>query len=470
MDRATATQQKLQVPAGLEYRLQDVAPCDARETIRRGSALVSDKVGITKAIGHGIYRAQDPSTFSLGIVSTDLSRFAGIYNSGKAGGGGESLEIALAATIGEAAERYCMLFFDQRRMVFGSYRELSEYAVHPDELRLHSKEQIEQWRQTSRSKITYFDEDTKLSWCWGWSLTAEAPRLVPATLVYLEPGHLEAEESIGMNASSGLAAGQSLEAAILSGLYEVVERDAFTMCWLYQKVRRKIRIDDPEILERLTRSFHAADPKVRFDFYDITLDIPIPSVFAVTRRPTEMGPALCVSSVTRLSPRDAMRKVLREVGQALPYLRYLTSHVGDWNPKEDFSDLPTFDHHFLFYLKRPELVEQALAFCDVKEEVALSEMTDRSNGSIKRDIETCIELLRQAGREVIIVDITTPDVREAGFRVVRVVIPGLVPLHGDHSTHYLGVKRLHELPYQLGWNKDGWDPAAGLNKLPHPFP
>lgn len=470
MQPARSRPATLEVPDDLELPIEDVPELDPRETIRRGAALVSEKVGLTKAIGHGIYRAQDPATFAVGIISSDLSRFSAIRNSGKAGGGGESLEIALAATLGEAVERYCMLFYDQRRTVFGTYRELQPWAVHPDELRLHSREQVEQWRaRNPKTRSAYFDEDTSISWAWGWSLTARQPRLVPATLVFLEPSYREGEKAIGVNASSGLAAGLSREQAILSGLYEVVERDAFTMSWLHRRVGRRIVIDDPELRRRLAEDFHADRPEVDLQFYEITLDIPIPSILSVLRRPAEFGPSLCLSSVTRLSPRAAVNKALREMGQSLPYLRYLRQHLKGWEPDERHRDLTSFDHHFLLYSKRPELAEKALAHLgEVDCEVALSAIADRSTGTLGGDVATCVELLRQAGREVIVSDITTADVLEVGFRVVRVVIPGLVPLHGNHNVQFLGVRRLYDLPRQLGWVKPGSEIV--LNHMPHPFP
>lgn len=86
----------------VELELQDVSYTGPLKTIRLATRLVSSKVGLIRSIGGGIHRAQDPRTFALGITAPDLSHYSEILNSAKAGGGGESLEMALAATIGEA--------------------------------------------------------------------------------------------------------------------------------------------------------------------------------------------------------------------------------------------------------------------------------------------------------------------------------------------------------------------------------
>lgn len=447
--------------------LEDVPWGDPRETIRRGKSLISSKVGLIKHIGHGVYRAQDPACFALGMAATDLSRVSPIENTSKSGGGGPTIDVALAATIGETVERYSMLFYDKESMVFGSYRDHEDDAVSPSLLRYYEPSQLATF---DKSNLTYFDEDSTIYWVWGWSLTEQRPRLVPACQVYLNYGYSDGEAVVGRNASSGLAAGLTLEEAILTGVYEVVERDAFTIRWLHRKMSREIEIDDPELTALLRDSFSYEHPSVEIRAFDMTLEAGIPSAWVYMRRPSDFGPALCVGTAARLEAKAAVRKCLFEIGQELPYYRFLLHQLDDWEPREDYTDLVTFDHHCTLYVKRPDLADPALDFCQGLETVPLSSLPNRSTGRALGDIERCVELLGGAGHEVIVVDITTPDVREIGFRVVRVIVPGLVPLHGNHNRPYLGVDRLARIPTKMGWASNGWRADAGTNPFPHPFP
>lgn len=458
----------LDVPEGLRVVLREVAAVDALETLRRASRLISRRVGIIRAVGPGITYAQDPAIFSAGTITSQLSLSQRISNPGKAGGAGETLEVSLAAAIGEAVERYSMLFYDKSQMILAAYRDLQEPAVPPDLLRLHSRQQVEQAQRKGR--LAYFDDESRLRWMWGWSLTHDQARLVPASLVYLGYDSGPEEAAIGSNASTGLAAGLTQEAAILSGLYEVVERDAFAISWLFRQVLRKVLVDDAGLRAKLLSAFDIDRSDVRLDLFDLTLDLPITSILAILRRPAEFGPALCLGAASRLGPRDAVRKSLLELGQGLPYLRTLMAQDKDWVAAEDFSDLTSFDHHLMLYNKKPKMAAEALAFYDSAREELLSSIPDRSTGRLKGDVERCVDLLRQAGHEVIVVDLTTPDLQEAGFSVVRVLVPGLVPLHGDHTLPYLGVARLREVPWRLGWVDRDRDPLATINPLPHPFP
>ncbi|HVF59589.1 MAG TPA: YcaO-like family protein [Thermoanaerobaculia bacterium] len=422
---------------------------------------MSAHAGMIRTLPVGVFRALDPRRLALGILAADSGRFSA-PSASKAGGGGATAVEALAATLGEAVERYCMMVHDRTRIVRGSYRELAEHAVHPDLLRLHARGQAD----AAPHRLTYFDADTCCDWIWCWSLTHERARLVPADLVYVGYRADASRPSIAVNASSGLAAGVTLEEAILSGLYEVIERDAATISWLHRRVQRRIAIDDPALRAQVASDFHTDLPEVELAFFDLTLDIPVPTVFSVMRRPTELGSTLVIAAATRLEPRRAVAKCLDEMGQSIPYFRYLARRLGGWQPRADFSDVTAFDFHCMLYLKRPELAAPALAFCaEIEDEVPLGALADLSTGTVRGDVERCLGALSAAGWEAIVCDITAPDVAQAGFHVVRVLVPGLVPLHGDHNFPYLGVERLHEVPQRLGWGQ-----TAGLNPWPHPYP
>ena len=77
-------------------------------------------------------------------------------------------------------------------------------------------------------------------------------------------------------------------------------------------------------------------------------------------------------------------------------------------------------------------------------------------------------ILGSKGYDVIYVDITAPEIRKYGVKVVKVIIPQLQPLHLDEKYPYLTFKRLYNAPVDMG--------VLGrpkvfkeLNNIPHPF-
>lgn len=453
----------------VELELQDVPYSDPCVTVDKIPRILSSKVGLIQRIQYGQYRAQDPMMLAMGVSSGDLARVSRIYNSPKAGGSGRDIETAIASTIGEAVERYCMYWYDRTDFVAGTYNDFKDDALSPNILRLYSKSQVRS--KPTGINLEYFTNESLINWTWAYSLTRAKPVLVPASFVYLNYEASEGESLIGRNTSTGLAAAATLEEAILSGLNEVIERDTFAIRWLRRKMGSEIHIDDETLNSEIRMRFLTEHPSVDFRLYDITLDIPVPCVLGILRRPLEFGPVVCVASVTRTSPHEAILKCAREIGQGIPYIRYLRDQLADWEPADDHSDVRTFDHHYTLYSKKPELIDRNLAFClETTTHLHLSDFRDVSTDRPLGDIKKLIGMLAEIGHEVVALDITTPDVREVGLRVVRVLVPGLVPLHGNHGFPYLGVRRLYTVPEKLQWATEGWDPAFGINPDPHPFP
>jgi ribosomal protein S12 methylthiotransferase accessory factor len=451
-----------------ELELRDVPASDPWDTIRRGSRLISRKVGLIRRVDETRYQAQDPVVFAAGVLPADFSRCLSGGVAIKAGGAGDTAAMALASAIGEAVERHCACFPDAAETVFGTFRELEEDAVSPDLLRLFSRTQVERFGPNGPD---YFDERSRIGWVHGYSLTERRERLVPASYVYLNyrPGNGEA--NIGGCASTGLAAATTREEAILSALLETVERDAFTLAWMHRRPGRRIEIDNHELKHAVRVRLWADRPSVDVRFFDLTTDVPIPVVLVVMRRQSDCGPLACVGAAARLSPRQAIRKCIQEAGQNFPYLRHLLQSEKDWRPADDFSNLVDFDTHFLTYVKRPDLVPTAFAFFDECEDrVPLSRLPDHATGRLRADLEYCVACLGSAGYEVIVTDITTPEIAEVGFSVVRVIVPGLVPLHGDHRRPFLGVRRVHEPPFSPGTQLARRGSGTELNPFPHPFP
>jgi ribosomal protein S12 methylthiotransferase accessory factor len=90
------------------------------------------------------------------------------------------------------------------------------------------------------------------------------------------------------------------------------------------------------------------------------------------------------------------------------------------------------------------------------------DLTDDLTGMLRR--------LRGHGLDVIVVDQTTPEHRAGGFRCVKVIVPGLLPMTFGHRNRRIhGLPRLFEIPRLLGHRDRALLPGE-VNPYPHPFP
>ena len=84
------------------------------------------------------------------------------------------------------------------------------------------------------------------------------------------------------------------------------------------------------------------------------------------------------------------------------------------------------------------------------------------------DGPSTLRALQQQDLDAIVVDVTLPEVLQAGLRVVRVVVPGLIPLTFGHRYAAKGGPRLYTVPVTLGYASRSLA-EADLNPAPHPF-
>ena len=128
------------------------------------------------------------------------------------------------------------------------------------------------------------------------------------------------EKPLVFETSNGAASHTNLVEAILNGLYEAIERDAFLIMWLK-------RLSMPIIdLKNLPFSF---DESIRLidkfgmslKLVDITNDTNVPTVMAVCYNKSDNYPALIVGSGTHVDPKKAIRKALFEVESPFNSLR-----------------------------------------------------------------------------------------------------------------------------------------------------
>ena len=79
-----------------------------------------------------------------------------------------------------------------------------------------------------------------------------------------------------------------------------------------------------------------------------------------------------------------------------------------------------------------------------------------------------MKMFNREGMNVVVVDITTPDISEVGFFVVKVVISHMQPITGDYNYRRLGGRRLYEMPQKLAFS-DKVVEEADLNRYPFPL-
>jgi ribosomal protein S12 methylthiotransferase accessory factor len=176
---------------------------------------------------------------------------------------------------------------------------------------------------------------------------------------------------------------------------------------------------------------------------DASVFFRVPTAIGVTRCTLAGQPALTVGAASAATGQEAARKALREAFQTRVLAKQLLSALPRGRRALEAHQVRTFDDHALYHALRENSASSA--FLD---------------GGRER---------RHLGVGAYLVDITSPDVRDAGLWVVRVICPELCRLDAPHTARFLGGKRLYHAAYEAGLCARPLS-FADINVDPHPFP
>jgi ribosomal protein S12 methylthiotransferase accessory factor len=378
----------------------------------------------------------------------------------------------------EALERFGgMTPGGRRTVVRASFAEVRDRALDPRTLGLYPSERVAE----PGFGFPPFDADRTCGWVWGYSFGRQEPILVPQGYAYYSTHLTDPDDPLfAFEISNGCALGSCLEEAILFGLLELAERDAFLMTW-YARLPVP-RIDLSSARDRsipLLARVIEANTGYQVLAFDTTMEHGIPSVWAMAVPPPGAEqPALACAAGAHLDPELAASHALCEVGPLLADLinRYPDVRARSRALAGDPSQVVTMDDHCVLYadaeaaarlgfLTAAELSRSFAdiqARCDIADAFRHADLTD--------DLTEVMRRLGQHGLDVIVVNQTTPEHLADGFCCVKIIVPGLLPMtFGHHNRRTHGLPRLLEVPRLLGYRDHALRPDE-INPHPHPFP
>jgi len=266
----------------------------------------------------------------------------------------------------------------------------------------------------------------------------ETEALLPAEFVHFPPP----EESQRPALTTGLGLGNAPSEALLSGLYETVERDASMLAWYstFEPLGLDVRDEAYRTLAR-----RAGAEGLAVDALLLTQDVDVPVVAVAVHREDEW-PRFALGSAASLDAAAAARSALCEAVQNWIELR----DVGRENAGDQQGAIGAY----------ADFPASARAFVDADATVSLADVGPARPPRGTAELDGVLERLADAGLDAYACDLTTRDVASLGFRAVRVLVPDAQPLFLGEP--YFGA-RAEDVPADLGFE-------ARLDREHHPFP
>ncbi|MFV0308733.1 MAG: YcaO-like family protein [Desertimonas sp.] len=440
---------------------------DPRHGAARLAAFSSPYVGIVHRLFEQLHDVDDINVVGVGAQACHSGPLIGEVCNELNGGGAPLSSVATAAAIGETVERYSAAWVDPDRLRLTTASELRATGLDvldPAAFALFSDTQY----ASAGFPFARFTEDTPVLWTQGRRLGGTAaPVLVPAQLVYITGDLGHDDTQVGYATSNGLACASTWEEAVLGGLLEIVERDAFTTAWYS---RLSLPLLDPESDADTASWFrkHVVPTGLDVNLVDLSVLVDAPVVLAVIRNPhTDVAP-LALGAAAATDPTRAVRKAVVEAFQTRTWAKAEQREGAILSPADGFEQVRDFDDHVRMSLHPATIA--ACRFLDASSDRRpLRSVPAVADATPAEAIDDLVGRLATQGVEAATVDVTSPDVVEGGLVVAKTIAPRLHPLDAGYLGRYLGGDRLRHRPAQLGLIPEPLT-DADLNPWPHPFP
>jgi len=358
------------------------------------------------------------------------------------GGCGWSDEAAANACAGEGIERLFAYPLDQDAAIEASHDHwpMAEPAIAPERWVLFHPQQY----QLAGFPFEPLTGSTRCRWVCFREASSGEPYWVPEEFAYLLP-RPGCSHRFCPATSTGLAAGTAGQPVVLRALQEVIERDALLGAWWgtypVEEIDRHAAWG-PEELARLHR------PNLRWRFFRIQSPFSHHVTMVTVEGEDQEGFCHSIGSACRESRRASWIKSTLEAVQGRHYVRHLRQQrAADIRPPA----MHIFADHALHYSLHPDELNRTI-LNQTRQATPPAEVLDESLPVL------CARLKE---RPVLVRNLMPPMLAAQGldWRVAKVVVPGLQPLHGDDRFAHLGG------PLWLPRSLDEW------NAMPtHPFP
>ncbi|MGI5152733.1 TOMM precursor leader peptide-binding protein [Plantactinospora sp. CA-294935] len=404
------------------------------------------------------------------VLPTTSAVTGGVFNRGYAGlldiawsGHANSFADSLRLAYLEGMERYAGTH--RRRPgppLVAAYTEVADRALDPTSCGVYTDETYD-----TDPMVRRFDPSRPIPWVWGHRMRSGEPILVPRRFCF----YLSATDgdNFVLSSSSGCATGGCLEEAILYGLLELIERDAFVLGWYGRERLRRIDLDSCDSAAVRTMVDRARLAGYDVLAFDNRIDLTVPVVTTVAAR-RDGGPGLLsFAAAAHLAPERAVAAALSETLTYIPIKRRTT--LRRWRQlgamAEDYSLVETVhDHADLFGLpEMREYAEDYLVDRPLESMAGLYGTPRPADPDLRQDLQGILDELYGKGYDVIVVDQTTPEQFGMGLRTVCTIVPGLLPIDfGWRRQRALTMPRLERRMRERGGAADG------PRLVPHPFP
>ena len=426
-------------------------------------AIVDPHVGVLHAVTEVRRHPGAPCFFHYAAHLSNTQAFSEYANSGSRGAAAADRETAVTRVVLDAVAGYCSALISEEdgKHSICSANHAPFPCVRPEEFALFSAEQYAQ----PGFPYVPFTGETPLQWSEALDPLTGEPVFIPSAFRFLPYSALvtHGEVLIAPASSAGLACHWETAAAATEAICDVIECDALAIIWQARMSLPQIRVEtlsdaNYDLVSRFERTGGT------ITLLQASLDLGVTTVLAALSRSNPEAPAYVFAAASSLDPNLAVRRSLDMLAHVEQYCQLLWTQMP--RASDDPGEIVDQSDHLNYWCDHRHASGASFLFAS-KQRLDFDEVENRSTGDAASDLRGLLEHIRAAGYRTLLADLTTPDIRGLGLKVVRAIIPGLHPLMFGFRTRPLGGRRPWTVPQTLGHQ---WSVSANDQLAPHPFP
>lgn len=348
----------------------------------------------------------------------------------------------------EAVERYASVFYPYKiNSIYDSFNNLNS-AINPEIFILPT---------SHKNNFKRYSHDLKIYWTQAESLKEKKNVLIPEQLTVYGDSFFRNKNKKNRfiyDSSNGVALGGSYKEAIITGIFEIIERDNFLTTWYGYTKPRKIYISNlsnsiKELIDYIVKRGY------KVDIYDITMEIEIPCYWVLIRNFNNNVHMFSYnSSACHININKAIKNALLEAIVGI--------NVHNENNKKngiiDVEEVTSFEDHVQYYNhKRRNHIYNKL--------ISSEYMNNKFDVSIKITYKDLLDKILKQYKDIYIVNLTSKKMRDHNLYCVKVIIPGMLPMTFGVQNERVSISRINKERKRLNKNT-----LTDLNTFPHPFP
>lgn len=373
-------------------------------------------------------------------------------------------EDALVSALAESLERFIWFSDDSflnnaERMSIAEIARLGRPFLSPASFSGFSDE------QRASSKRLKIDEDSQFIWVNASSVLNNKEILAPAQIFLSgRGGQFKDEPIIRTPITTGLATWPTKSGAMLRGMLEIIERDAYMITWLNQLRLPRLNLQeiarDRAGLANLIDRCHqyGLQPRV----IRMVTDAPTYAVCASVEDIHNNTPTVTIGLKAHYDLGRAVEGALLEALRMRQTIRRRLDSDGPWDNSKNAEHINHLER--AHYWSQPGL-DKKLRFLFGETNIDNEHFVKITDSNDDEHLENLSSWARSRNYEVATLSLGKSRFNVSPWQVEMVTIPELQPMHQNEHYRYLSGDRLTEVPKMFGFQPL----SKPYTDEPHPF-